>query len=184
MRKSLFVSIFLHTLSLGASWRMNRTFTENRASRETDRPTRVVLMTFQRCINGIEKHFVGDRSDDLTCFVEMRQDTRTWLFNEITDNLIIEVIDLENIIIIVVEKWSRRKNGSTDMLPSDVLVLVFLLFLFENKSDEQLLQFLIAIIDTQLLKTRRTNTNSWRIDRCEPTCYCQRFRNRICREHR
>ena len=43
------------------------------------------------------------------------------------------------------------------MLPSDILALVFLLFLFENKSDEQLLQFLIAIIDTQLLKTRWTD---------------------------
>lgn len=44
------------------------------------------------------------------------------------------------------------------MLPSDILALVFLLFLFENKSDEQLLQLFIAIIDTQLLKTRRTTS--------------------------
>ena len=84
----------------------------------------------------------------------MRQNTRTWLFNKITNNLIIEVIDLKSIIL---EKWLRRMTGSTDMLPSDILALVFLLFLFENKSDEQLLQLFIAVIDAQLLKTRRTD---------------------------
>lgn len=38
------------------------------------------------------------------------------------------------------------------MHPRDSFSHVFFLFLFENESDEQLLQFLIAVVDTELLE--------------------------------
>ena len=42
---------------------------------------------------------------------------------------------------------------STYVLPCDAFALVFVLLLFENQFDEQLLQFLIAVIDAQLFET-------------------------------
>ena len=39
------------------------------------------------------------------------------------------------------------------MRPLYILPLVFLLLLFEHELDEELLQFLVAIIDTDLLET-------------------------------
>lgn len=40
-----------------------------------------------------------------------------------------------------------------DVLPTDVLLIVFLLFQFENVSDEKLLQVLVGVVDAKLLKT-------------------------------
>jgi hypothetical protein len=39
------------------------------------------------------------------------------------------------------------------VLPLDALALVFLLFLFQDNLDKQLLEFLVAVVDAKLFKT-------------------------------
>ena len=83
------------------------------------------------------------------------------------------------------EEDERATEYSTDVLPGDVLAFVFFLLLFENESDEQLLQLFITIVDTQLFKTRRINGGSGiEAIQWELTCYSQRFRIHRYREHR
>ena len=55
-----------------------------------------MLVAFERFVNRIEKHFIGDRSHRLTSFVEMRQDARAWLFDKITNDLVIEIVNLRD----------------------------------------------------------------------------------------
>lgn len=45
------------------------------------------------------------------------------------------------------------------MLPGDALPLVLLLFLLQNQLNEQLLQFLIAVVDAELFKAARKGIN-------------------------
>lgn len=40
------------------------------------------------------------------------------------------------------------------MLPTDVLLIIFFLFKFENVTDEKLLKIFVGIIDAKLLKTK------------------------------
>ena len=53
-------------------------------------------MTLERFVDRIEKHVVGDRSHRLTSFVKVRQDARARLFDQITNNLVVEIVNLQD----------------------------------------------------------------------------------------
>lgn len=40
--------------------------------------------------------------------------------------------------------------------PSDAFSLIFLLFLFQHKFDEKLLQFFVAVVDAEIEKTNKS----------------------------
>ncbi len=79
-----------------------------------------------------------------TGIVEGRKDAwRTLLFDEVTDDLVVEVLD-----------------GS----PLDLLVGVLLLFLLEGELDEDLLKLLVDVVDAELFE--RVVVKDLEIRRC------------------
>lgn len=54
---------------------------------------------------------------------------------------------------------------STHVLPGDPFPLVFLLFLLQNQLNKELLQFLVAVIDAELLKAARKGINYVQINK-------------------
>lgn len=61
---------------------------------KTHSPTWVVLMIFKSFVQRIEKHFIGDVPNQLTCFVQVAENSCSWLFNQITNDFVIEIIHL------------------------------------------------------------------------------------------
>ena len=53
-----------------------------------------MFVAFQRFVDRIEKHFVGDISNRLARLVQIGEDPRALLFDQITDDFVVEIIDL------------------------------------------------------------------------------------------
>ena len=63
--------------------------------RRTNIPTGIIFMIFKCSIDCIEKDSISDRISGLTSFIEIGKKTWTSLFEQFTDDLIIEIINLE-----------------------------------------------------------------------------------------
>lgn len=90
--------------------------------------TRKVLVLSQLFVHRFQQHFVVDFANSETRFVHDSDYTFMRCFDQVANNLVVEIINVR---------------------PRDALTLVFLLFLLQNKLDEELLQFLIAVVDAK-----------------------------------
>jgi hypothetical protein len=88
--------------------------------------TRVVFVARKLLIHRVEQHFIVDFSDCHACFVHDCDNSLVRRLDQITDDLIVEILNVR---------------------PLDAFTHVLLLFLLEDKFNEQLLKLLVAIIN-------------------------------------
>ena len=69
-------------------------------------------------------------------------------------------------------RYEATGSVSTYMLPRDAFAFVFVLLLFENQFDEQLLQFFVAVIDAELLETKKWHSRIFVQAVTGITCCC------------
>jgi hypothetical protein len=60
-----------------------------------------MLVAFQGLVNRIEKHFIGHVAHGLTGVVQIGDNSCAWLFDQITNDLVIEIINLDEILFIL-----------------------------------------------------------------------------------
>lgn len=80
----------------------------------------------QLLVHHFQQHLVVDFADGQASLVHDGDDSLMRRFHQVADDLIVEVIDVG---------------------PLDAFPLVFLLFLFEHKFDEELLKLFVAVVD-------------------------------------
>ena len=78
-----------------------------------------------------QEDLVSDFAHTHAGLVEHREDSFALLFHQIYDDAIVEVVNV---------------------FPGDAFFLVLLLFLLQNQLDEDLLQFLVAVVDAELFE--------------------------------
>jgi len=93
-----------------------------------------MAMFAQFTVKCFKEHFVSDFANVHAGIVQDCNDPLVLLLHKVHDDLIVEVIDV---------------------LPGDALPLVLLLFLLQNQLNEELLQFLVAVVDAELFKAAR-----------------------------
>jgi hypothetical protein len=91
-------------------------------------PTREMFMMSEFLVHRFQQHLVIHLSNCQTCFIHNRDNSFMRRFNQIANDLIVEVVDVR---------------------PFNSFALIFLLFLLQHEFDEKLLQFLVAIIDAE-----------------------------------
>ena len=89
-------------------------------------------VTLQLPVHLLQEHGVGHLPDIKTGLVHHGDDSLVLLLYQLADDDVVEVVDV---------------------LPLDPLPLVLLLLLLQHQLDEQLLQFLVAVVDAELLET-------------------------------
>ena len=91
-----------------------------------------MLVACQLPVHLLEQHGVGDLAHVEARLVHDGDDPLVRLVDQVADDHVVEVVDV---------------------LPLDPLPLVLLLLLLQHQLDEQLLQFLVAVVDAELLET-------------------------------
>lgn len=89
-------------------------------------PTREMLVMCEFLIHGLQKHLVVHFSDRQASLVHDRNDAFVRRFHQITNDLIVEVLNVG---------------------PFNAFALIFLLFLLQHEFDEKLLEFFVAVVD-------------------------------------
>ena len=85
-----------------------------------------MLVIRELFIHGFQQHFIVHFSDGDARFIHDGDDSFVRRFDQVADDLVVEVLDVR---------------------PCNALSLVLLLFLLQNEFDEELLKFLVTIID-------------------------------------